>query len=150
MSHWRTTAADGVSLSVLSPKCEHRWSFPFGGNLCVYLLPSLVSIGKRAYYAPTAETRNCFYTAIRCARFTHALHRRCPPSAVQTGRKVENSQVVLRPLRPPSSILGALLLPNNSSLSKCIRLSLACSSPFACLFQMPPSRENPDCDGCRG
>lgn len=38
MSHWRTTAAaDVFSLSVLSPKCERPRSFPFGGNLCVYL-----------------------------------------------------------------------------------------------------------------
>ena len=140
MSHWRTTAADVFSLSVLSPKCERPRSFPFGGNLCVYLLPSLVSIGKRAYYAPTAETRNCFYTAIRCARFTHALHRRRRPSVRPDGRKVENSQVVLRPLRPPS-IFGALLLPNNSSLSKCIRLSFACSSSFAFLRACLPLRE---------
>ena len=133
MSHWRTTAAaDVFSLSVLSPKCERPRSFPFGGNLCVYLLPSLVSIGKRAYYAPTAETRNCFYTAIRCARFTHALHRRHRPD----GRKVENSQVVLPSSvfylwRPPSA-KQQLVVKMHSTLF-CLFI-LVCMSP-----RMPPS-----------
>ena len=146
MSHWRTTAAaDVFSLSVLSPKCERPRSFPFGGNLCVYLLPSLVSIGKRAYYAPTAETRNCFYTAIRCARFTHALHRRHRPD----GRKVENSQVVL-----PFNV--RLLLSLAPSFCQ---TTARCQNAFDSLLLVHPrlhvsahaslSREKRDFDGSR-